>query len=351
MKNYQLIISGAFIFFSLTSCLEEVQIPTRLESAILVVDGGITNAAPPYTMRLSYSGNQINATNINLNLAIVGATVFIKNDLGDSTEMLPSYYERGVYRSEDLNFVGKVGQSYSIKIILKGGKTFISKPERMPYCPPIDSLYEVYTDIRNESMPDGYQIFLNTKDPFNTQNYYRWTAYGYSRVGKLCGEVGFCPNTCGGRGLGFNFCWVPRYQTNINILSDVNINGNPIRRLPVFFSPVYAVGKHFVEVSQFSFTREAYQFWKLYQEQSTRTGTIFDPLPAPIRGNVYNIQDPNDYALGYFGVSGISTKRLVVYGRYDESAIFLNAGRFTPSAGGCSLPFATCDRPIGWGKE
>jgi hypothetical protein len=342
MKNYRLVILAILITF--TSCLEEVQIPTRLESAVLVVDGGITNAEPPYTVRLSYSGNQINATDINLNLAIVGATVFIKDDLGDSTELIPSYYERGVYRSEDPNFIGKIGRSYAIKIILKGGKTFVSKPEKMPYCPPIDSLYEVYTDIRNESMPDGYQIFLNTGDPANAQNYYRWTAYAYSRVGRVC-ENTFCLNNCG------NFCWVPRYQTSINILSDANINGNPIRRLSVFFSPVYAVGKHFIEVSQFSFTREAYQFWKLYQEQSTRTGTIFDPLPAPILGNVYNAQDPNDYALGYFGVSGISTKRLVVYGRYDESAIFLNAGRFTPSAGGCSLPFATCDRPIGWPKE
>jgi Domain of unknown function (DUF4249) len=286
MKKYCHLIFYLFIILTLTSCLEEVQIPTRLESAVLVVDGGITNGEPPYTVRLSYSGNQIYATNINLNLAIVGAKVFIKDNLGDSTELVPSYLERGVYRSEDVSFVGKVGRSYSIVITLKGGKTFISKPEKMLYCPPIDSLYEVYTDIRNETMPDGYQVFLNTKDPVDAQNYYRWTAYGYSRVGKLCGENNFCPNTCGGRGLGFNFCWVPHYQTSINILSDVNVNGNAIRRLPVFFSPVYAIGKHLIEVSQYSFTREAYQFWKLYQEQSTRTGSIFDPLPAPIQGNV-----------------------------------------------------------------
>jgi hypothetical protein len=64
-----------------------------------------------------------------------------------------------------------------------------------------------------------------------------------------------------------------------------------------------------------------------------------------------NKNDPNEFALGYFEVAGASRKRIVIYGRYEESAIFLNAGRFTPPTGGCALPFATCDRPAGWGKD
>ena len=341
LKNLYLVA----VIFGLTSCLEEVEIPTRLESAFLVVDGGITSEKPPYTVRLSYSGNQINATDINLNLAIVGATVFIKDhSTNDSTELTPSYYERGIYRSDDPNFMGKVGRSYSIRIKLKDGKTYISNPEKMPYCPPIDSVYSVYSDVRNESYPDGYQVFMDTKDPANERNYYRWSSYGYSRIQRVCNNQ-FCDDLCG------DVCWVPRFQTAINLLDDVNVNGNPIRERPVFFSPVYAPGKHLIEVTQFTITREAYQFWKLYEEQSSRTGTIFDPLPAPIRGNVYNIKDLNDYALGYFGTSGASRKRLIIYGRYDQSAIFLNAARFTPLQGGCSLPFATCDRPVGWAKD
>jgi hypothetical protein len=268
---------------SLTSCLEEVQIPIRTESAQLVVEGGITNELPPYTVRLSYSGNQIYATNYNLNLAVTGAIVVIKDDKGDSTSLEPSYYERGVYRSEDPSFMGKVGRTYTLKIILKEGKTYISKPEKLNYCPPIDSLISNYEDVRNETYPDGYQVYLDTRDPANAQNYYRWSAYGYSRVGKLCGDNSFCPNLCGAT-TAFNFCWVPRYQTKINILSDVNINGNPIRKRPVFFSPVYAVGKHLIEVSQFSISREAFQFWRLYDEQSTRTGTILTHYPHPYKG-------------------------------------------------------------------
>jgi hypothetical protein len=264
--------------------------------------------------------------------------------------MTPSYYEKGVYRTSDPKFIGKVGRAYTLRIDLKEGKTYISKPEKLVACPRIDSLYGIYEDIINTSLPDGYRIYLNTKDPADTQNYYRWSAYGYSRVGKMSPEGGFLPNTCGGV-FPSNFCWVPFFQTQINILSDVYLNGNLIRNKPVFFSPVYAVGKHFIEVAQYSISRDAYQFWKLYDEQATRTGTVFDPLPAPIHGNIVNKNDPSDYALGYFEVAGVDVRRLVMIGRYDQSEVYLNAVKFTPLEGGCSLPYASCERPSGWPKD
>jgi hypothetical protein len=348
MKKYHHIILTIFLLSSLTSCLEEVQIPTRLENAQLVVDGRITNEKPPYSVRLSYSGNQIYATDINLNLAVTGARVVIKDDMGDSTVLRPSYDERGVYNTTDLNYVGKIGRTYTLKIILREGKTFLSKPEKLTYCPPIDSIYSTYEDIVNTNYPDGFQVYIDTKDPVNDKNYYRWAAYGYSRVGKA-GNNAFLDDRCN---VGeYNVCWVPRYQSKIDILSDVYFNGNPIRKKPVFFSPVYSAGKHFIEVTQYSISRDAYQFWKLYEEQSSRTGTIFDPLPAPIQGNVYNQNDLNEFALGYFEVAGANRKRLIIYGRYNLSEIFLNALKFLPKDGGCSLPFASCERPASWTKE
>jgi hypothetical protein len=67
---------------------------------------------------------------------------------------------------------------------------------------------------------------------------------------------------------------------------------------------------HLVEVSQYSLTREAYRFWERYEEQRIRTGSILDPLPEPIEGNVYNVNDQNDIALGYFSASSVTTKRI-----------------------------------------
>ena len=349
MKIY---FSLIILLFILSSCLEEVQIPTRLESAKLVVEGRITNEKPPYTVRLSYSGNQIYATDINLNLAVTGARVVIVDDMGDSTVLRPSFTEKGIYRTSDPNYIGKIGRSYSLKIDLKDGESYQSKPEKLTYCPPIDSLYGIYEDIINTSYPDGYRVYLDFKDPADTKNFYRWSAYGYSRVSKI-GAGGLLDDECSatnpftGRG-GFNVCWVPRYQTSIDLLSDVYFNGNIFRKKPVFYSPVYGTGQHLIEIIQYSISRDTYQFWKLYDEQSSRTGTIFDPLPAPIQGNIINKNEANEYALGYFEVTGIYRKKIIINGKYDRSEIYLNALNFIPPEGGCSLPFSSCDRPIGW---
>jgi hypothetical protein len=337
MKTYSYLF--LLLIFSV-SCVEEVQIPFRSETVKLIVEGGITNDKPPYVIKLSYSGNLVRTNYLNLNLAVSGAKVTVTDDLGESVEFEQALSERGVYRSIDDSYIGKVGRSYTLKIVLKEGRVFQSNPSKMLACPPIDSLYASYEDIVNVSVPDGFQVYLDTKDPVNTQNYYRWYAYGYSRIGAVCGYQ-LCEDAC----------WVPRFQENVNIESDVLINGKPIRKRPVFFSPVYHVGKHFIEVSQFSISRDAFQFWKLYQEQSSRTGTIIDPLPAPIQGNIFNINDPLDFALGYFEVAGISRQRLIIYGRYNRFEIFANAADFIPKNGGCSILGASEARPDGWPKD
>ena len=53
------------------------------------------------------------------------------------------------------------------------------------------------------------------------------------------------------------------------------------------------------------------QFLKKYQEQQSRTGSLFDPVPAPLEGNVYNEANPSQLALGYFSAAGVYRKRYV----------------------------------------
>lgn len=59
-------------------------------------------------------------------------------------------------------------------------------------------------------------------------------------------------------------------------------------------------------VRQYSLTQAAYQYWTLFEQQCTRSGTIFDPQPASIEGNVRAVDDTTKLALGFFGASGVS---------------------------------------------
>jgi hypothetical protein len=53
-------------------------------------------------------------------------------------------------------------------------------------------------------------------------------------------------------------------------------------------------------------------FWQQYLQQINRTGSILDPLPASLIGNIHNATDSNDVALGYFETSAVVTKKIIV---------------------------------------
>jgi hypothetical protein len=300
-----LLLFFAFLFFS---CVDEVQLPARSVESRLVVEGLITNEAPPYTVKLSYTG-QYNSliygqNEIPLNGAVVSIT-----ELGgrtvtlDQDPLTPLFFWM-----RDSTFQGKPGKSYQLRVQLADGKTYISEPDLLNKVPQIDRIYAEFRgradgDVYN---PDHYDVLLDTKDPATVGNYYRWSGYGY------------IPRISTGEPVGMSvcckWCWIPTYGTVTDVLSDVLINGNTISRRPVFTSPIYYVGRHYIEISQYSLTKSAYQFWVKFEEQRQRNGSLFDPLPASIEGNVHLEDDPNTVALGYFGSSAVNKQRLVIPG-------------------------------------
>ncbi len=327
-------------FGILTACIDEVNLPIRNEERKLVVEGMITNERPPYTVRLTYTGTFVGGSLAPTSLAVSGALVTISDNTGVSTTLKPIIQQPGIYRTTDTTFVGQVGRSYTLKIVTPQGKTFVSTAELLLPVPPIEKLTAVFKDIADRSKPSGYQVTADIKDPGETENYYRWTAYGYSRreaTGKRSFTFTCCTN-----------CWIPIFNSSINIFTDERINGNEIKNREVYFAPYYAQGKLYIEVSQYSLSREAYQFWQRFQEQQSRVGSIFDPLPAPLEGNIANSENPAELALGYFGASGISRKRLIISG--DTLVLSPDYYKEFIQPGDCRLayPNASFFQPENW---
>jgi hypothetical protein len=302
-----LIIIYLLSIVSLTSCIDEVDLPVRNEASRLIVEGMITNEAPPYTVRLFTTGNFVSARYPPASLGVQGALVQITDDAGNSTVLKAILEQPGIYQTADTTFVGQVGRSYVLSVAMPDGKMYLSQPEKLLPVPLLEELKAEFVDIADRSRPSGYRVLVDTQDPVETTNYYRWSAYGYVRR-----ESEGLPLL--GGGICCKSCWLLIANNDVNIFSDANINGNRIQGRFALFSPFYLRGKQYVEVSQYSLTREAYQFWKLLDEQQTRTGSLFDPQPAPIEGNMYNAEDANELALGYFGASAISRKRLIIAG-------------------------------------
>jgi hypothetical protein len=314
MIKYFIIIFTVLTLLSL-SCVRRIDPTITQGAATLVVEGLITTMAPPYTVKLSYSGRYTNAS-IAVDTAqnyISDARVVIADDAGDSTTC--SFVSAGTYQSTDSNFVGMVGRTYTLQIYLSDGEVFISKGEKINPVPPIDSITAVYdptyiTDVR----PTQFIVSIHTSDPGSQVNYYRWVASGY--IPRKSFGFNYPPAVTG--------CDDPflcDYKAECDelitnnqaiVASDQYFNGHQFVQ-PVYNSPLYWYGIHFLQVNQYSISQDIYTFWQQYTQQTNLTGSTIDPLPQSLVGNIHNAADTTQLALGYFQASDVKSRRAVIY--------------------------------------
>ena len=297
VKNRLKFLGALALSFMATACLDEFKVPLRQETEKLIVEGILTNDPANQYLRLSLTTQFGTFNNIE---PVKGAYVELQASNSKTTVYRTIPGELGIYRPDDTNFKSTEGLTYTLYIKLQDGREFKSASQKMPKPVPIEKLTAVF----NSNNRIGFEVSLDFKDPKETENYYRWTGRGfYQRISKGV-RISFGPGVCCDR------CWVLKEEKSINLYSDAIVNGGAIKGRAVYFSPFFTLGKHLVEISQYNVSKETYQFWNRYKDQQVRRGTIFDPLPAPLLGNVVNIADPSDIALGYFEVSGVSKLRI-----------------------------------------
>ena len=328
------------------SCIEQIELPYRNEEPVLVVDGEITDEEPPYNLRLSYSGKFVSGSIITSRLAVNGARVILSDDRGNTIRFRQNIFEPALYQT-DTKYQCVAGRSYSLRIELPDGKVYVVKPQLMK---PVAAIDKVYAD----KIKDFVRFYIDAKDPATANDYYRWKSYSVSlKITNFSATGG--DGTCAGS------CWAYNREDGANIFSDKFINGKEIKKRLVHYSPIPSpapLSLHFVEVKQLSISQESYLFWQQYEEQKTRTGSIFDPLPATIIGNVVNEANDKDFALGFFGVSAAKIRRLQVSPMELEFSTESNNDIRPPfilqailnSDCRTSFPAYGCTPPVNWDK-
>jgi hypothetical protein len=97
-------------------------------------------------------------------------------------------------------------------------------------------------------------------------------------------------------------------------------------------------------VHQMSISPNAHRFLRLIQQQIKISGSIFDQPPANIRGNIYNLKNPDEVVIGYFMASDVDTKEVYIY---KNRLKILNTPGIIPDD--CrTVRGATIDPPKGW---
>lgn len=297
------------------ACIEPYEINSKTVDKVLVVDGAITNQTSANELRIFYSARFAREAIIE---TVSDANVTLYDNEGNSWPFL--FSENACYETPE-NFRGKPDNSYYIEIVTTDGRKYRSEPEIMQKPVDIDKITYEYTqkqqvnDAGNIVTIDGYQVYLSVKDPENDQNFYRWKWKGTFEIitdwitngiphdslpsAKCCRE-----------------CWISEYmKSDVNISDDTYFAGGKLECHPVQFIPWgirFNCGKYHIALEQHSISKKAYNFWRQIDGQISFSGFV-DETPAYVRGNIRNIDNPDELVLGWFGAYAVSKKSIFVY--------------------------------------
>lgn len=303
-----------FIFILVSySCIEPIDIDTKETEELLVVDGLITTLSDSVLnkVKLSKSERYKGAKEFILNKPVNDAQVFIADNLGNSAVL--EYIGRGEYRLKSFLLKAVVGREYTLHVQLSNGKKYVSAPEKILPAAPIKNLsYEYKTSTKVQVNGSGnrvelktakFDINLSAEDPAEPGNYYRWDSRGTFEYFTRPPEALPWPSQC--------WYHIGRIDGKVTVQDDALFNGKSFKQMVVSV-PFDRPTKYKVEVRQFSITRQAYNYWRLFENQQTSVGSMFDPPPAKIRGNMRNVNDPKEEVLGFFGASDVKEKYIVI---------------------------------------
>ncbi len=257
--NYIYIILLAFIFIS---CEDVVEVDLETAEPRLVID-----AALKWEKGTSGSDQVINISRTRgfydpEPILVSGASVEVLN----STNTMFTFTEtaEGVYTTS--NFEPQLNETYTL-IVEVDNRRFEATEQLIPVSP-IDSIQQ-----RNDGGFSGEDIELKTfyKDPENIENFYLFT-------------------------FDVPFSAFPEFD----IFDDEFNNGN---NNFAFYSDEDLEPGNEVEIITHGISRTYYNYLDILLAQIGSSGGPFQTQPAVVRGNINDINNPNDFIFGYFSLS------------------------------------------------
>jgi len=284
MKKIIIVIFGAIL---LCSCEKVIVLDLPNLDPRIVVDALITNEDTTYNVILTRTTKYTFGYDTTKLDYEQGALVIVSDDINhiDTLDEITP----GKYRTHKNKMRGEIGRSYKIDIFTQSGIHFLSTPERMPDVPKIDSIY--FARDLNDRDPENqnnykFTIYVDYHDPVNIKNYYLRS---------------------------MSYYWANQWHDNIQwnwVFNDKYSNGKYLTKDNV--NEAYGGKNWLFRINQYSLTEKTYNFWILVHEQTMLSTDGYANASVPLIGNVYNADNPKDYALGYFQVMAKTTAEIYI---------------------------------------
>lgn len=212
-------------------------------------------------------------------------------------------------------------QQYRLHIRTRDGRDYFSNYLDVKSTPAIDSLPWAREN-------GNVQLYIQTHDPQNNTRYYKWeydetwefhsayeTTIHYTR-NPVTGEI---------RGVGYRkldltpdftvyTCWQSESSSRILIGSSAKLSQDMIH-LPFLIVPAASWKlsvMYSVNVKQYAISREEYDFLNKMRRNTEETGSLFDPQPSELKGNIFSATDASEPVIGFVGISELKEKRIFI---------------------------------------
>ena len=70
--------------------------------------------------------------------------------------------------------------------------------------------------------------------------------------------------------------------------------------------------KYSILVKQYALTADAFNFLEDVKKNTEQTGSVFDPQPSALKGNIHSISNPGEPVIGFIRVCNEQTKRIFI---------------------------------------
>lgn len=309
MKRIFYSLFSLCLTFGFFACIDEIGLNVDTEQRSIVIDGFVTDSLVDFQLKIAES-SVIGVGNDNILDPVSGATVQLLDTDGGVYPYTELADEPGTY--EIYTFKALRGKSYFIDIILSDGRHYQSIPQTL----------RSQSSIENISYEVGEETFRNNAGELITENiisakiatnfseaevppFLRWRVSGQYQVQENY-PMALNPRRC--------YVGVNLDLNDIRILDASQINGGALFEQVIAQTPYdFRFGEQFCfHVSQFSISEEEFNYWNNIKEVIDIDGSLFDPPPGTVIGNIRNVDDPNDVAVGYFSVASVFFKRYFV---------------------------------------
>ncbi len=303
MTRFSTSLLAILLLISMTQCVDEIKLDIDGAVSKVVIDGLIADSLDTYTIRLNYS-SIIGVGNDNILEPITGATVKVLDDAGAVFEF--AEVEAGIYTKL---MQGEAGKSYHLEVQLSDGSLIESRPQMLHAAPEIGIITPVVRDETSINAAGNAvvdrRLLLNmgtSLKNLSDRPFLRWRAEGEYEF-KEWYPMALNTKTCFVQhNVDLNQLWIFDTRT----LAGTEIEDQPFINTELDYK--FAV-QYCFHIKQYAMSEAEYLYWEAIQDVTTIDGSLFDPPPGTVRGNLVNTSNPKELVAGYFSVNGVQSQR------------------------------------------